>query len=111
MVDSDPDFSHCAADDNQCRMAFFEYISGSSDLFLYNGMVWVFYNNNDQGPCNSGACQTNAVGITGSSPLYIYGQQVKSVANIFEEDGNAIASSSDNSGGWGGVVAGYLHDS
>lgn len=113
MIASDPDFSNCASDDNLCRMAFFERISGSSDLFLYNGMVWAFFNNYDgsSGPCNSGDCQQNAVGISSSSSLYLYGQQVKSVTNIFLEDGNAIASSSSNSGGWGGVVAGYLYDS
>lgn len=113
LIASDPDFSNCASDDNLCRMAFFEHISGSSDLFLYNGMVWAFFNNYDgsSGPCNSGDCQQNAVGISSSSSLYLYGQQVKSVTNIFLEDGNAIATSSSNGGGWGGVVAGYLYDS
>lgn len=108
LISSDPSFDNCASDDSTCRMAFFECISGSSDLFLYNGMVWTFFNND--GDCD-GDCQENAVNIIGSDPLYLYGQQVKSVTNIFLEDGTAIATESANSGGWGGVVAAYLHDS
>ncbi|KAH8692283.1 putative exo-beta-1,3-glucanase [Talaromyces proteolyticus] len=108
LISSDPDFSNCASGDATCTMAWFERISGSSDLFLYNGMVWAFFNNG--GGCN-GDCQENAVDISNSKSLYIYGQQVKSVTNVFVEGSNAIATESSNSGGWGGVVAAYLHDS
>jgi glucan 1,3-beta-glucosidase len=90
-------------------MAFFELISGSSNLFLYNGMVWVFFN--DLGTCTGDYCQENAVDITDSSSIYLYGQQVDSVENIFLESGSAIATESANSGGWGGVVAAYLYNS
>lgn len=88
-------------------MAFFEKISGSSNLFLYNGMVWAFFNNG--GDC-SGDCQKNAVDITSSSSLYIYGQNVKAATNIFLEGTSVTATESANSGGWGGVVAAYLRD-
>jgi glucan 1,3-beta-glucosidase len=89
-------------------MAWFERVSGSSNLFLYNGMVWTFFNNN--GGC-SGDCQQNAVDISSSSALYIYGQNVKAVTNIFLEGSSVVATESANGGGWGGVVAAYLHDS
>ncbi|EED13452.1 exo-beta-1,3-glucanase, putative [Talaromyces stipitatus ATCC 10500] len=108
LIASDPGFSSCASGDAKCGMAFFERISGSSDLFLYNGMVWVFFNNN--GGC-SGDCQSNAINILKSSPLYIYGQGVKSVTNMFLESGSPIAKQGDNQGGWGGNIAAYLHDS
>ena len=108
LISSDPSFSSCASGDSLCGMAFFERISNSSNLFLYNGMVWVFYNNN--GDCN-GDCQQNAINILKSSALYIYGQQVKSVTNMFLESGNPIAAESVNAGGWGGNIAAYLYDS
>ncbi|OBT38861.1 hypothetical protein VE00_10871 [Pseudogymnoascus sp. WSF 3629] len=104
---SDPNFTNCAAADSTCRMAFFERISGSSDLFLYNGMLWAFFNNG--GGCN-GDCQKNAVDITSSSRLYIYGQNVKAVTNVFLEGTTVVATESANGGGWGGVVAAYLRD-
>ncbi|KAJ6101768.1 hypothetical protein N7486_004195 [Penicillium sp. IBT 16267x] len=107
LTSSDPNFSNCAGQPATCNMAWFERISGSSNLFLYNGMLWAFFNN--YGGCN-GDCQENAVDISSSSALYIYGQNVRAVTNIFLEDSSAIATESANSGGWGGVVAAYLHD-
>jgi glucan 1,3-beta-glucosidase len=105
LINSDPTFSNCNGQPATCNMAWFEVISNSSDLFLYNGMVWSFFNNN--GNCN-GDCQQNAVDISSSSSLYIYGQNVKAVTNIFVEGSQPIASESANQGGWGGVVAAYL---
>lgn len=113
LVSSDPDFSYCASGDTRCGMALFENIAHSSDLFLYNGMVWVFFNNrinNSGGDC-SGDCQDNAVNILDSSSVYIYGQDVHQVGNMFVEDGNPIATMDDNQGGWGGNIAAYLYDS
>ncbi|BCR94046.1 glycoside hydrolase family 55 protein [Aspergillus luchuensis] len=105
---SDPDFSNCAANDSKCRMAFFERIYGSSDLFLYGGCNWVFFNNN--GDC-SGDCQTNAIDISNSTSIYLYGTNTKSTTNMVLEGTKVIATQSDNAGGWGGVIAGYLYDS
>ena len=34
LVGSDPDFSNCGGGDAQCRMAWFERISGCTNLFL-----------------------------------------------------------------------------
>ena len=89
-------------------MAWFERISGSSDLFLYNGMVWTFYNNN--GNCN-GDCQQNAIRILDpAGGIYLYGTNVKSTTNIVKEKDTVIATQGDNGGGWGGVIAAYLYD-
>lgn len=109
LIASDPDFSNCAAGDETCRMAFFEKINGSSDLFLYNGMIWAFFNNGVACKIENN-CQKNAVDISNSSSLYIYGQNVNYVTNIFLEDSVVVATTRDNSGGWGGVVAAYLRD-
>ncbi|GLA29055.1 hypothetical protein AnigIFM63326_006943 [Aspergillus niger] len=105
---SDPDYSNCAASDSKCRMALFERIYGSSDLFLYGGCNWVFFNNN--GDC-SGDCQTNAIEIANSTSIYLYGTNTKSTTNMVLEGTKVIATQSDNAGGWGGVIAGYLYDS
>ncbi|PLB52583.1 exo-beta-1,3-glucanase [Aspergillus steynii IBT 23096] len=107
-IASDPDFSHCAPDDAKCRMALFERIKGSSDLFLYGGGNWVFFNAN--GDCN-GDCQKNNIQILDSTKVYLYGTNSKSITNMVLEGSQAIATQSDNAGGWGGVIAAYLYNS
>ncbi|KAB8237024.1 glycoside hydrolase family 55 protein [Aspergillus alliaceus] len=108
LVASDPDFSFCAADDATCRMALFERINGASNLFLYGGCNWAFFNNN--GGCN-GKCQKNTIQIIDSSALYLYGTNTKSTANMIIEGVTPIAKEDDNAGGWGGVVAAFLYNS
>ncbi|EAW11685.1 putative exo-beta-1,3-glucanase [Aspergillus clavatus NRRL 1] len=109
LIASDPNFSNCAAGDAGCRMALFERIRGSTNLFLYGGCVWAFFNNG--GACN-GDCQANAIRILSSNgPVYLYGTNVKAISNIILENTVVAAKESDNQGGWGGVVAAYLHSS
>jgi glucan 1,3-beta-glucosidase len=108
LIASDPSFSNCDSDDALCRMAFFEHIQDSSNLFLYGGCIWTFFNNN--GDCN-GDCQQNAIQIASSSSLYLYGTNSKAVTNVFIEESTNVATEGANSGGWGAVVAAYLLDS
>ncbi|KAL3484993.1 pectate lyase superfamily protein-domain-containing protein [Aspergillus germanicus] len=107
LIASDPTFSSCASDDAGCRMAFFERIRGSSNLFLYGGAVWAFFNHG--GSC-TGDCQANAIRILSSEgSVYLYGTNVKAISNIIVENTVNAATESANLGGWGGVVAAYLH--
>ncbi|KAI9035159.1 exo-beta-1 [Aspergillus affinis] len=106
-VPSDPNFSHCAPEDANCRMALFERISGSSDLFLYGGGNWVFFNAN--GDCK-GDCQKNMLQIIDSTRIYLYGTNSKSTTNMVLEGSQVIATQNDNAGGWGGVIAAYLYN-
>ncbi|PYH93449.1 exo-beta-1,3-glucanase [Aspergillus ellipticus CBS 707.79] len=108
LISSDPDYSYCDPNDSKCRMALFERIHGSSNLFLYGGCNWVFFNNN--GNCD-GDCQTNAIQVSQSTSIYMYGTNTKSTTNMVIEGTQPIARESDNAGGWGGVLAAYLYDS
>ncbi|RFU32374.1 Beta-glucosidase/Glucan 1,3-beta-glucosidase/Glucan endo-1,3-beta-D-glucosidase, partial [Scytalidium lignicola] len=109
LIDSDPNFSNCAAGDADCRMAFFERIRGSYNLFLYGGCVWAFFNGGVGHSC-TGDCQANAVRILSSAgSVYMYGTNVKSITNIIVENTVDAATESANNGGWGGVVAAYVH--
>ncbi|KAJ9226453.1 CAZyme family GH55 [Paecilomyces variotii] len=109
LIASDPDFSNCATDDALCRMAFFELIQGSSELFLYGGCVWAFFNDNGNCNASNGDCQTNAISTQSSSALYLYSTNVKSITNIVLDNYTPIATEAENTGGWGGVVAAYLY--
>ncbi|KAL2867003.1 glycoside hydrolase family 55 protein [Aspergillus lucknowensis] len=108
---NDPDFSQCTAEDSLCRMALFERIHASSNLFLYGGCNWVFFNNNQNCNTTSGKCQKNAIQILDSSAIYLYGTNTKSTINMVLDSNRAIATENENAGGWGGVVAAYLYNS
>ncbi|KAL4975212.1 pectate lyase superfamily protein-domain-containing protein [Aspergillus desertorum] len=103
-----PNFAQCAAGDALCRIGLFERIHASS-LFLYGGCNWVFSNNN--GNCNTtnGKCQKNAVQITDSSAVYLYGTNTKSTTNMVLSGNQAIATKDENAGGWGAVIAVYCN--
>lgn len=111
LIASDPNYSNCDANDAACRMAFFERIRGASNLFLYGGCVWTFFQGGTNNNCN-GDCQENAIRIlTSDESLYLYGTNVKAITNIILEDKTDAATESANGGGWGGVIAAYLHTS
>ncbi|KAL2807684.1 pectin lyase fold/virulence factor [Aspergillus granulosus] len=111
VAPTDPDFSQCAADDALCRMALFERIHASSNLFLYGGCNWVFFNNNLNCNTTSGKCQKNAVQVLDSTAIYLYGTNTKSTINMVLDNNTAIATENGNAGGWGGVIAAYLYNS
>ncbi|PMD48188.1 glycoside hydrolase family 55 protein [Hyaloscypha variabilis F] len=105
----DPDYSNCGGADAQCRMAWFEYISSSTNLFLYASGFWTFFNGNDLTNCNNdAACQTNAIDIKDSSGVYMYGVNTKSSLNMVTGDNGLLVTMNNNPGGWGGVVAAML---
>lgn len=106
---SDPNFSNCGGSDAQCRMAWFQTISGSSDIFIYGSGFWTFFNDNS--PSCDSSCQTNAVNIESSSTIYYYGLETRSNINLVYYDGSALVTQNNNPGGWGGDVAAFLLDS
>jgi len=101
----DPTFSNCGSGDGQCRMAWYEIISGSSNIFLYSGGFWTFFNNNSLNPCSGKTCQTNAMEIMGSTKVWIYGLNTRSNVNMIGNSGSLTVMQKDNPGGWGGSVA------
>lgn len=108
----DPDFSNCNSGDAQCRMAWFTYINGGSNLFFYGAGFWTFFNDNSNDCSNNGGvCQTNAVWTNDVSGLYWYGINEHLNLNLVVNNGQALVTQNNNPGSWGGVVAAYLTDS
>ena len=116
LVSSDPTFASCAqSGSGQCGMALFETITNSSNISLYGGCVWVFFNNGvGQGDCaTAGVCQQTGIEITNSHQTYIYGTNMHSVDQLISSGGSAdTATQAINFVGLfgqsGGVVAGYF---
>lgn len=114
LMPGEPDFSWCAADDAECRMGLYQYISQSSNIFAYGGGFWTFFNNLTG--C-AGNCQDNAAFMNNNGDdVYVFGISTHNSKNlILESQGGLqyaqIAPQEENSGGWesgGGVVAAWL---
>lgn len=103
---NDPDFSNCNGGDSNCRMAWFNYIEGGGNLYLYGSGFWTFFNNG--GGCN-GDCQQNGNYVSGVKGLNWFGVNTKSNTNvIISADGQPTVEQNFNPGSWGAVVGAYL---
>jgi glucan 1,3-beta-glucosidase len=89
-------------------MAWYQIISGGSNLFIYGSGFWTFFN--DLSLCYS-TCQTNAVDISSTTSLYYYGLNTRGCVNVVYYDGSPLVTQNNNPGGWGAVVAAFLWDS
>jgi glucan 1,3-beta-glucosidase len=89
-------------------MAWFQIISGSSNLYIYGSGFWTFFND-DSSSCGS-SCQTNAVDIASTTSLHYYGLNTRSNTNLVYYNGAVLVTQNNNPGGWGAVVAAFLWD-
>ena len=110
---ADPDFINCGGGDAQCRMAWFNFFSGGSNIFIYGSAFWTFFNNNpSSGESNCGAtCQTNGCSIANTKRLYWFNANAHSVVNMIVKNGATLVAAYNNPGSWGGVVAAFLYNS
>jgi glucan 1,3-beta-glucosidase len=106
---SDPDFSNCAVDDANCRMAWYQRVIGGHDIYIYGSGFWTFFNN--RGDCHgvNGTCQTNAVEIANDPQrLFWWNLNTRGVLNLVIDEGQVLATQNNNPGSWGAVVAAIL---
>jgi len=111
---ADPDFSNCPGGDEQCRMAWFQIVRNSKNLFIYGSGFWTFFNNNFgdcQRSAGGGVCQTNAVDVSGTSGLHWFGINTKSNLNVIRDNGTTLVTQNNNPGSWGACVGAFLTDS
>ena len=107
---ADPDFSNCDAGDAKCRMAWYNIITGSSNLYIYGSGFWTFFNHNKQNCGNF--CQTNACLVSGDTKdLHWFSINTKSNLNVIQDQtSNHLVTMNNNPGSWGAVVGAYLAD-
>ncbi|KAK1445323.1 hypothetical protein CCUS01_12649 [Colletotrichum cuscutae] len=120
----DPDFSNCAAqgqgNNDRCYRSWGHYMTGSSKVVIHGSALWVFFNKmndnqwqNAQCENTGGNCMTNQAYADGAKSTYWFGLSTKSTtALLYDKTGGVIweVFASDNTGGWGGVLAAYLRD-
>lgn len=103
----DPDFSNCNGADAQCRMAWYNYITGSKDVAIYGSAFWTFFNAG-KGNCQGSFCQTNAAWVGNTTGLAWYNLNTHENLDMVITDESKTVSAHNNPGSWGAVVAAYL---
>ncbi|PGH15940.1 hypothetical protein AJ79_02107 [Helicocarpus griseus UAMH5409] len=75
----DPDFSSCTTD--TCRKAWGLRIHGSSDVYLYGGGLYSFFENYDQECLATESCQDHMIEVE-CSAVHLYGVSTKASTNM-----------------------------
>ena len=104
---ADPDFSNCNGADAKCRMAWYNYFSGSKNVTIYGSAFWTFFNHGN-GTCQGSFCQTNAAWVENTTILTWYNLNTRGSFNLVTDDVEKTVLAYNNPGSWGAVVAGYF---
>ncbi|OAX78460.1 hypothetical protein ACJ72_07232 [Emergomyces africanus] len=81
----DPDFSNCKTD--ACKKAWGLRILRSSDVYLYGGGLYSFFENYNQDCLATESCQENMIEVD-CSPVYLYGISTKASTNMITRKGD-----------------------
>ena len=80
-------------------------IFNSSDVYMYSGGLYSFYENYQQECLNTSSCQDNMVDIECSSNLWLYGLTTMATVNMVTVNGQSEALGSDNVNWMGSTLA------
>ena len=100
---SDPDFSDCTGD--SCKKTWGLRVVDSSEVYMYGGGLYSFFDNYKQECLDSVSCQLNMVDIECSSNVYLYGLSTKASVNMVNVNGQSQALGLDNMNGFCQTVA------
>lgn len=105
---SDPDFSWCAADDQQCRMGLYQRVVNSSDVNIYGSGFWNFVAGPQRTFCATD-CQDNAAQFEANERFFSYGLSTINNENLILESGGSgelqAAPRTQNAANAGGLTA------
>lgn len=101
---NDPDFSTCT--EEGCKKAWGLRIVDSSDITMFGGGLYSFFDNYLQ-TCVAGQnCQLNMVSIEGTATnVNLYGLSTKASVNMVTRDGKGVVLDSDNRSNFCGAIA------
>lgn len=96
---SDPTFADCTTD--SCKKAWGLRITDSSDLYMYGGGLYSFFDNYIQTCLETEDCQENMIDIQCSSNVSLFGLTTKASTNMVNVDGTPQAFQKDHENGFG----------
>ena len=101
----DPDFkASCADSDGACARTWGLRVTNSSDIFMYGGGLYSFFENYGQVCVDLQNCQENMISIEDSS-VHLFGITTKASVNMITHDGRSVALDQDNRSTFGATVA------
>jgi glucan 1,3-beta-glucosidase len=102
----DPDFSTCT--DPGCKKAWGLRIVDSSDIVMFGGGLYSFFDNYLQECVPGQNCQENMVSLEGSlSNVNLYGLSTKASVNMVTRDGKGVVLDKDNRSNFCGTIAAF----
>lgn len=101
---SDPTFADCGSNET-CLMTWGLRIVDSSDVYMYAGGLYSFFNDYEQTCLGTESCQENMVDIECSTNVYLYGLTTKATTNMVTVNGQSEALGSDNMNLFGATLA------
>lgn len=100
---NDPDFSTCTTDG--CRKAWGLRVLRSSDVFIYGGGLYSFFENYGQTCLDTESCQENMIEVD-CSQVTMFGMSTKASVNMFtSSSGEALVLQEDNRSNFCSTVA------
>ena len=100
---SDPEFADCTTE--SCKKTWGLRIIDSSDIYMYAGGLYSFFDNYEQQCLLTESCQDNMIDLQCSSNVYLYGLTTKATVNMVTLNGQAEAPASVNVNGFGSTLA------
>ncbi|KAL9131334.1 MAG: hypothetical protein Q9217_000713 [Psora testacea] len=99
----DPDFASCTTD--SCKKAWGLRVLSSSDILVYGGGLYSFFDNYAQTCLQTESCQENMVSVECSEDVYLYGLSTKASTNMVNLDGTGVVAQKDNRNNFCSTVA------
>jgi glucan 1,3-beta-glucosidase len=100
---SDPDFATCTTD--SCKKTWGMRVVDSSDVYMYGGGLYSFFENYRQQCLDTESCQENMIDIQCSQDVWLYGVSTKASVNMVTVNGQSQALGLDNDNGFCQTVA------
>ena len=100
---SDPDFATCPTD--TCKKTWGMRVLDSSDVYLYGGGLYSFFENYKQQCLDTESCQENMIEIQCSKDVWLYGVSTKASVNMVTVNGQPQAKGLDNDNNFCQTVA------
>ncbi|ETS76517.1 hypothetical protein PFICI_11904 [Pestalotiopsis fici W106-1] len=106
----DPDFStSCDGSSTNCARTWGLRVVNSSDIYVFGGGLYSFFDNYDQDCLATESCQENIVSIEDSS-VHLFGISTKASVNMITLDGQSMALDKDNRNTFCAAIAKFESD-
>lgn len=102
---ADPDWSKCTGP--KCARTWGLRVVNSSDVYVYGGGLYSFFDNYDQTCVNNNNCQDNMVDIVNSPNTHLLAISTKSSINMITLNNSPAALDSDNRNNFCAAVAAF----